>query len=79
MRITNAYAEGITNKIKVIKRSAYGFRNFARFRERVLVEVRRGLTSPRGSGAGPRPFVKIPLFDRRSWVTFRALLPLFGG
>lgn len=37
-RITNAYAEGITNKIKVIKRSGYGFRNFARFRERVLVQ-----------------------------------------
>lgn len=38
VRITNAYAEGITNKIKVIKRSGYGFRNFARFRERVLVQ-----------------------------------------
>lgn len=37
-RITNAYAEGITNKIKVIKRTGYGFRNFARFRERVLVQ-----------------------------------------
>ena len=37
-RITNAYAEGITNKIKVIKRSGYGFRSFARFRERVLVQ-----------------------------------------
>lgn len=37
-RITNGYAEGVTNKIKVIKRSGYGFRNFARFRERVLVQ-----------------------------------------
>ncbi len=38
VRITNAYAEGITNKIKVIKRTGYGYRNFARFRERVLVQ-----------------------------------------
>ena len=37
-RITNGYAEGITNKIKVIKRSGYGFRSSARFRERVLVQ-----------------------------------------
>lgn len=37
-RITNGYAEGITNKIKVIKRSGYGFRNFTRFRERILVQ-----------------------------------------
>lgn len=37
-RITNTYAEGITNNIKVIKRAGYGFRNFARFRERVLVQ-----------------------------------------
>lgn len=36
-RLTNAYAEGATNKIKVIKRTGYGFRNFANFRRRVLV------------------------------------------
>lgn len=36
--LTNAYAEGITNKIKVIKRRGYGFRNFANFRRRVLVQ-----------------------------------------
>jgi transposase len=36
-RLTNAYAEGMTNKIKVIKRSGYGFRTFANFRRRVLV------------------------------------------
>lgn len=34
--LTNAYAEGITNKIKVIKRTSYGFRNFTNFRRRVL-------------------------------------------
>lgn len=38
VRITNAYAEGITNTIKVIKRTGYGYRNFERFRERVLVQ-----------------------------------------
>lgn len=36
-RITNAYAEGVTNKIKCIKRIGFGYRNFDRFRERVLV------------------------------------------
>lgn len=36
--LTNAYAEGITNKIKVIKRRGYGFRNFGNFRRRVLVQ-----------------------------------------
>jgi transposase len=36
-RLTNAFAEGMTNKIKVIKRTGYGFRNFESFRRRVLV------------------------------------------
>jgi transposase len=36
-RLTNGYAEGMTNKIKVIKRTGYGFRSFANFRRRVLV------------------------------------------
>lgn len=34
--VTNAYAEGVTNKIKVLKRTAYGIPNFQRFRERIL-------------------------------------------
>jgi len=33
---TNGFAEGINNKIKVIKRRAYGFRNEENFKERVL-------------------------------------------
>lgn len=36
-RHTNGFAEGMTNKIKVIKRSAYGFRNEARYRAKVLL------------------------------------------
>lgn len=36
-RLTNGYAEGITNKIKVIKRRAYGCPNFHSFRRRVLL------------------------------------------
>ena len=35
-RTTNGPAEGVNNKIKVIKRMAYGFRNFAHFRLRIL-------------------------------------------
>ncbi len=33
-RVTNAFAEGITNKVKVIKRCAYRFRNPVRYRSR---------------------------------------------
>lgn len=35
-RTTNGPAEGMNNKITVIKRMAYGFRNFANFRLRIL-------------------------------------------
>lgn len=37
---TNAFAEGITNKIKVMKRAAYGFRNQGRYRRKVILTVR---------------------------------------
>ena len=33
---TNGFTEGCNNKIKVLKRSAYGYRNFERFRKRIL-------------------------------------------
>ncbi len=36
-RVTNAFSEGVTNKIKCIKRIGFGYRNFERFRDRVLV------------------------------------------
>jgi transposase len=35
-RTTNSPAEGINNKIKLVKRRAYGFRNFQNFRLRIL-------------------------------------------
>jgi transposase len=35
--VTNGYAEGVINKIKVIKRRAYGLPSFESFRRRVLV------------------------------------------
>jgi transposase len=34
---TNGYAEGITNKIKVIKPHAYGLPTFPGFRDRILL------------------------------------------
>lgn len=40
-RVTNAFAEGVTNKIKVLKRRAYGFRDPARYRRKVLLNCRR--------------------------------------
>lgn len=33
---SNGFTEGCNNKIKVLKRNAYGFRNFQRFRKRIL-------------------------------------------
>lgn len=34
---TNGYAEGVINKVKVIKRRAHGLPTFEGFRERVLL------------------------------------------
>lgn len=34
---TNGFTEGCNNKIKVLKRNAYGYRNFYRFRNRILL------------------------------------------
>ena len=39
--VTNAFAEGITNKIKVMKRRSYGFRDPVRYRQKVLLSCRR--------------------------------------
>lgn len=33
---SNGFTEGCNNKIKVLKRNAYGYRNFERFRKRIL-------------------------------------------
>ena len=34
--VTNGFTEGCNNKIKVLKRIAYGYQNFRRFRNRIL-------------------------------------------
>ncbi len=34
--ITIGFTEGCNNKIKVLKRNAYGYKNFKRFRNRIL-------------------------------------------
>lgn len=36
---SNGFTEGCNNKIKVIKRNAYGYRNFDNFRNRILLSV----------------------------------------
>lgn len=36
-RVSNGIVEGINNKIKMLKRMAFGFRNFAQFRLRIIV------------------------------------------
>ncbi len=40
-RQTNGFAEGVTNKIKVMKRRGYGYRNSDRYRSKVLLISRR--------------------------------------
>lgn len=37
-KVTNAFVEGMNNKIKLLKRIGYGYRNKLNFRRRVLVE-----------------------------------------
>ena len=36
VKYTNGYTEGCNNKIKVLKRNAYGYKSFERFRNRIL-------------------------------------------
>lgn len=43
-RVTNGAVEGINNRVKLIKRRAYGYRNVTNFRNRIVAEI---------SGAGP--------------------------
>jgi transposase len=43
-RITNGTVEGINNRVKLIKRRAYGYRNVTNFRNRIVAEI---------SSAGP--------------------------
>ena len=38
-RLHNGYIEGMNNKIKVIKRIAYGYTNFTHFRNRIMYMV----------------------------------------
>ena len=38
--ITNGPTEGFNNKIKVLKRTSYGIRNFEHFRTRILLTTR---------------------------------------
>ena len=38
-RLTNGPVEGINNKIKLIKRRAYGYRNVTNFRNRIIAEI----------------------------------------
>ena len=45
-RFTNEYTEGLNNKIKVIKRNAYGYKNFEFFRLR-LMYILNGILSGR--------------------------------
>jgi hypothetical protein len=62
---TNGYAEGVINKVKVIKRRAYGIPTFTAFLPRPTAQAIR---CPRNRGT-PR-IGEHPLFNRRRWATF---------
>ncbi|MBC2167569.1 transposase [Listeria booriae] len=36
--LSNGFVEGINNRTKVIKRTSYGFKNFSRFRAKILAQ-----------------------------------------
>ncbi len=55
-RVTNSFAEGITNKIKVMKRRSYGFRDPIRYRHKGPAQ----LSSPTKPAWQPPSFVKSP-------------------
>ncbi|WP_430521945.1 transposase [Limosilactobacillus reuteri] len=40
IRLTNGPIESTNNKIKIIKRTAYGYRNFFHFRIRILISLK---------------------------------------
>ncbi len=37
--ITNGVIEGLNNKIKLIKRTAFGYSNFSNFKKRILIQA----------------------------------------
>ena len=37
--ITNGLIEGLNNKIKSIKRTAFGYSNFSNFKKRILIQA----------------------------------------
>ncbi len=57
---TNGFLEGKNNRIKVIKRVAYGYRNPANFRQRILLTNRKE--------AHPRLQRRITLIDVEPFV-----------
>ena len=48
---TNAFTEGCNNKIKILKRNAYGYRNFRRFRNRILHMFHNGYLEKQAASA----------------------------
>ena len=49
-RYSNGFTEGTNNKIKVIKRNAFGYKNFQFFRKRLLYIFNRKISGGKGHG-----------------------------
>ena len=48
-KYTNGFTEGCNNKIKVLKRIAFGYRSFANLRQRILLTQNAVFPTPRGA------------------------------
>lgn len=65
---TNGFTEGVNNKIKVLKRNAYGYRNFPRFRNRILHIVIQCKMEQLNATPFVFPFWATPTIDRKPVV-----------
>ena len=48
-KYTNGFTEGCNNKIKVLKRIAFGYRSFENLRQRILLTQNAVFPTPRGA------------------------------
>ncbi|WP_084140159.1 transposase [Lacticigenium naphthae] len=54
--LSNGHLEGINNKIKTVKRSGYGYRNFNHLRARILISFK--LTEKTDKESRPLTFIE---------------------
>ena len=82
---TNGFTEGCNNKIKVLKRNAYGYKNFRRFRNRILhifshKQLNKEKQLPNSNCLHSNfHFISLPQLLTKSQKKKRGNSPPFGG